>query len=99
MGPVGRGDIDWKHARPLVAAVATGGSECGCASRCARKPVMSLLRMGALLGARADEASLKRGMSARAATISVAIDRKVRHRGYWGDCDRGDVADPAIFRS
>ena len=26
----------------LVAAVATGGSECGCASRCARKPVMSL---------------------------------------------------------
>ena len=32
MGPVGRGDIDWKHARPLVAAVATGGSECGCAS-------------------------------------------------------------------
>ena len=46
MGPVGRGDIDWKHARPLVAAVATGGSECGCASPvCPQAGYVSILAL------------------------------------------------------
>ncbi len=103
MGPVGRGDIDWKHARPLVAAVATGGSECGCA---APKPVMSLSwhfcrpRMSALGGAKRTSAGGRPPASSARQNSSGQGDPNRRETRVlprrWPDAARcGPVRGPA----
>ena len=84
VGPVGRGDIDWKHAVRLVAAVATGGSECGCASRCPQAGYVSAHRV----------------ISCCAPIGCISSEADINHRAgfYTPFCNGpGDVKSPQVI--